>query len=574
MRLATRLFVASSALVAATAAVLAIAADRLLRERLETEVAAGLEHEARLVAALLSPDPSRWPDEARRLGELIGRRVTLVDPTGVVRGDTEFERAALLRLENHAARPEVRDALAQGAGRDRRLSASTNERQLYVAVRSGPPGLAAVRVSASLAAVDAEVRTIQRAILSIGVVALLAAAALAWFASRALARSLVELGAAARDIAAGRPPAFPESRIPEVADHILALRAMHHELATRIAELRREREETGALVDALADGILGADARGRIVSCNAAARRLLGYEEGSALPPLSELFHEKHARDLVREIVSGGHVEQRELELAGRSAVATGHQLPDGSVLIVLRDVTALRRLEAVRRDFVANVSHELKTPLTSIAGYAETLASEVSDPQARGFAETIVTNARRMERLVEDLLDLARIESGGWQPNRTIVELEAAAGEAWSSFAQQAAQAGVRFELALAPDARRVPVDPEALRQILTNLFDNALRHTTAGGRIRLESELSREGVTLSVADTGSGIPSEHLPRIFERFYRADAGRSRALGGTGLGLAIVKHFVESHGGRVWAESELGAGTVIRMTLPAGGPPP
>ncbi|MGH7644123.1 MAG: sensor histidine kinase, partial [Gemmatimonadales bacterium] len=290
--------------------------------------------------------------------------------------------------------------------------------------------------------------------------------------------------------------------------------------------------------------------------------------EDAPLPPLGELFHDKRARDLLLDVVGGAEVEERELALDGRTLLVTGRTLPDGGTLLVLHDVTALRRLETVRRDFVANASHELKTPLTSIAGYAETLASDADAPDARRFAQTILANARRMQHLLDGLLDLSRIESAGWHPERRVVELDAAARDAWAPFAERAADAGVGFELAVAPPAHALPVDPDALRQILTNLYDNALRHTPGGGRIRVMGDVVHDSVVVAVHDTGAGIASQHLPRIFERFYRVDASRAREGGGTGLGLAIVKHLVEGHGGRVEAESQLGQGTTIRMSFP------
>jgi signal transduction histidine kinase/HAMP domain-containing protein len=573
VRLATRLFVGSGLIILATVVTLVAAAGNHLRRGLELETAEELERDARLVAALLVADSAAWPEEARRLGALIDRRITLVDVEGRVRGDTEFDRASLARLENHGSRPEIAAAAAHGVGRDRRVSASTNAPQLYVAVRGGPATLAAVRVSAPLDAVAAHVGALQRAVVGAGVFALVAAAALAWLASVVVARPLVRLGDAARDIAAGRPPAFPESRIPEVARHIMALRSMHEELGSRFTQLQHERQETHAVLDAMTDGVIVADRRGDVTACNAAGRRLLAFRDGAPLPPVGELFHEKRARDLLRRLVAGADVEQEELEVEGRTLLATGRTLPDGGTLLVLRDVTALRRLEHVRRDFVANVSHELKTPLTSIVGYAETLSAESAGRvQTQRFADTILGNARRMQQLVDDLLDLSRIESGGWEPATDIVELEPVVGDAWAPFTERAAAAGVAFEVAVAPDAHAVPVDRDALRQVLTNLFDNALRHTPASGRIRVVADLVQDSVRLSVADTGSGIPAEHLPRIFERFYRVDPGRSREQGGTGLGLSIVKHLVEAHGGRVEAESTLGRGTTIRMTFPPNPP--
>jgi len=221
-----------------------------------------------------------------------------------------------------------------------------------------------------------------------------------------------------------------------------------------------------------------------------------------------------------------------------------------------------------MRRDFVANVSHELKTPLTSIAGYAETLATEASPgTQIERFARPILSNARRMHRLVDDLLDLSRIESGRWQPDPEQVDVRGLAGDAWTAFADRARERRIQFTAAPG-DVRHVTADSDALRQVLTNLLDNALRHTPPDGRITVAVESAPGGVIVSVADTGPGIPPEHLPRIFERFYRADPGRSREEGGTGLGLAIVKHLVEAHGGRVEAHSTLGKGTTIRMFFP------
>ncbi len=569
MTLAGRVYVGTGLLLAVTVGGLIVAADQVLRRNLESEIALGLEHEAHIVAALLPADSSAWPDAARMLGRLSGHRVTLIDPKGRVRGDTEFDRAALTRLENHADRPEVRAAIATGVGRDQRLSASTNENRMYLAVRGGPRGLAVVRLSTTLVAVDRTVGAVQRGVLFAGLTALSVAALLALILSRAVARNVVRLGDAARAIAAGGSPVFPESRIPEIAAHAQALHDMHEQLLQRFTELQREREETHTLIESMADGLLATDAAGNVATVNTAARRLLVRRPAEPLPPVTELFHEKRARELVRAALGGREFDQQELDLEGRALLVTSRSLPNGGTLLMFRDVTALRRLEAVRRDFVANVSHELKTPLTSIAGYAETLATEEPDKErARKFADTILSNAQRMQRLVDDLLDLSRIESGGWQPVQRVVDVAALAQEAWTPFSDRARARDMRFTVEIAPDAAAVAADPDALRQILTNLFDNALRHTPSGGEIAVRAAAAPDGVTIAVADTGSGIAPQHLPRIFERFYRADAGRSRAQGGTGLGLAIVKHLMEAHGGRVTAESTLGRGTTIQLHFP------
>src|SRR6266581_6137009 len=307
MKLVTRLFASIGLLVAAAVAGSIIAADVLLRRHLEQEIATELEREARLVAAFAPVDSSRWPEFAALAGTRLGRRVTLIDADGHVRGDTEFDRASLARLENHRNRPEVRAALdsARGVGMNERLSASTNERQMYVAIRDGPPGLAVVRVSTTLALVDAQVHAVQRAVAIAGLAMLLAAWVVAGLLARALARPLLRVAEAARDIAAGRPADFPDVRVPELAHQVDALRAMHHELERRFEDLKREREESRTLLEALSDGVLAADKRGGVISTNAAARRLLGYGDTEALPPLGELFHDRAHRALMREVLTG-----------------------------------------------------------------------------------------------------------------------------------------------------------------------------------------------------------------------------------------------------------------------------
>jgi len=319
----------------------------------------------------------------------------------------------------------------------------------------------------------------------------------------------------------------------------------------------------------MVEGVIAADGRGRIVTANPAARRLLGYRASGPLPDLAELFRVKAAREVVDAALRGEPVQDRQLDMGERVFLVNARPLPTGGAVLVLHDLTELRRLEAVRRDFVANVSHELKTPLTSISGYAETLLGDATDAETtHRFLGTILSNARRMQRLVDDLLDLSRIESGRWQPTLSEVDVAAVARESWAALAARAAAHGVELALDIGSGAERVAADPDALRQVLTNLMENSLRYTPAGGRVICMTKRVEDGVAVGIHDDGLGIPREHLPRIFERFYRADASRSREEGGTGLGLAIVKHLVEAHGGRVSAESERGSGTTVTCVFP------
>jgi signal transduction histidine kinase len=319
--------------------------------------------------------------------------------------------------------------------------------------------------------------------------------------------------------------------------------------------------------------VVAVDGRQRVVRVNAMARRLLRLRD--AVPfPADHLPRERMLREALAEALAGRATEEAvELRHDDRVLMLTARPLAGGGAVLAFYDLTPLRRLETVRRDFVANVSHELRTPLTVIGGFAETLADDDLPPaQRRQFAATIEANALRMQRIVDDLLDLSRIESGGWRPVPSRVDVAQAAEEAAAAARDAAATKGVALRVTPAADARLIFADPTAVRQVLSNLTENAVRHTAAGEVTVFTRRAPQGGVWLGVRDTGSGIGPEHLPRIFERFYRADPGRSREAGGTGLGLAIVKHLAEAHGGEVRAESRLGVGTTIEVRFPEAGP--
>jgi signal transduction histidine kinase len=563
---AKRLVLGTVLILIVAVAVLLWGSERSLRRDLEGDIARSLENEARLIGAALPADSLGWDAAVHRLALQNRHRITLVDRSGGVRADSDFPPGPLPPLKSHAGRPEVRAALDSGVGVATRRSETVGRLLMYVAVPGGP---GAVRVAADLSQVDGVVGRAQRAVAGAALVALLVGAVLALVAARSIARPLTGIAAAARAIASGDAPRFPRSGVPEIEVLVRALREMHQQLGDRFDELRREQAESAALVESMVEGVIAADGRGRIVTANAAARRLLGYGASAPLPGLAELFRLKAAREITDAVLRGQSVEDRQLELDGRVLLVNARPLPAGGAVLVLHDLSDVRRLEAVRRDFVANVSHELKTPLTSISGYAETLLGDATGAEtSRRFLETILGNARRMQRLVDDLLDLSRIESGRWQPTSSEVDVASAAEEVWAALARSADAHEVSLVLDVEPGAGTIEADPDAVRQVLTNLMDNSLRYTPAGGRITCLTRRVEGGVAVSVRDSGTGITREHLPRIFERFYRSDPSRSRAEGGTGLGLAIVKHLVEAHGGRVSAESEWGSGTTITCVFP------
>lgn len=397
---------------------------------------------------------------------------------------------------------------------------------------------------------------------------LLLAALLAWKLANSISRPISELRDGAAKMAAGDlTHRFPLIGPGEVGDLASALRRMTDEFGSRFQALESEDGLMAALIESLSEGVVALDTRARIVRINGSARVLLGVSSATPIP--SDLLpRDRILREAITGALGGVDMAPAETTIDDRTLVITARPLAAGGAVLTLFDLSPLRRIETVRRDFVANASHELKTPLTVIGGFAETLADD--DPpeaQRRQFAAAIRSNAQRMQRLIDDLLDLSRIESGGWQPNPVDLEIATIAEELLLPERIRMLIPGVSTSLAIEPGAERAYVDPTALRQILTNLIENAARHTESGF-IRVFTSSVPEGIWVGVQDSGAGIPAVHLPRIFERFYRADPSRARVAGGTGLGLAIVRHLTEAHGGRVRAESTLGRGTLVAALFP------
>jgi two-component system phosphate regulon sensor histidine kinase PhoR len=401
-------------------------------------------------------------------------------------------------------------------------------------------------------------------------VSVLAAFALAggvavWWAARGVTRPLGRMTDAVRAISAGdRSGRVPADGVGELANLAETLNRMVGELGGRMEEARRERGQLEQILEAMAEGVVLVEADGAVGFANRAARGTLG---GS---PADLRFLGPHGlRELVEEARAADGPAQREVEIGmpARHIVATGLSVGAGrSVLLVLRDVTAARRVEAMRRDFVADASHELKTPAAAIRAGAETVQRAVEEDPAAAvrFAERLHRDAERLSRIVSDLLDLSRLEAE--RPSLEEVPLHLVVAEQVESIRARAAESGVT----VLSDTRPVTVrgSPRDLRLLVGNLLDNALRYTPAGGSVSVDVRSDDGRAVVTVADTGIGISSRDLPRIFERFYRVDRARSRDTGGTGLGLSIVRHVAEQHGGRVEAHSELGRGSTFRLTLP------
>jgi two-component system phosphate regulon sensor histidine kinase PhoR len=578
-RLQLRLAGVLSALVTAVVLVSGILAERGIERRERTRIESSLRERARLVRDQLGALPIR-PEGSVELQALALRtassaaaRVTFIAPDGTVVGESDVPLAELPRIENHAGRPEVAAALAGREGSVARHSATVHRSLLYLALPAEGGGV--VRLAADLSSVQAAVAELRRTLVAAGAVGWAASLGLAFVLSSVALRPLRELADAVGAIASGqlerRAPLDARDEMGRIA---ASINFMAEQLRRQLEDATAEKERIAAVLAGMTEGVLVLDAEGRVLLANPRFRNLFGTHgpvEGRI--PL-EVIRDAEVDEVLRE-VSGAEPVVRDLEGVGprdltlqmHAAVfpARGKRL---GTVIVFHDVTEVRRLESMRRDFVANVSHELKTPLTAIRGYAETLASGGVPPdRTRSFLEVILRHAERLGSLIDDLLQLSRIESRKLELHPVELDVVEAARALLRDLAPRLAERGHRAEV-VDDGAAAARADQRALEQVLMNLLDNAIKYTDPQGRITVSVRASPARVWVAVSDTGIGIPSADLPRVFERFYRVDKARSRELGGTGLGLSIVKHLVQSLGGEVHIESEPGRGTRVSFSLP------
>jgi two-component system phosphate regulon sensor histidine kinase PhoR len=554
--------------------------DEDLSDRLREDLVVRAELAANRAASFepVTADPDHWDHLADELGRLAKARVTLIRKDGTVLGDSDVSPAALRHLENHARRPEVRDALARGSGTSVRYSTTIEQRLLYVAVpftqSDGSRGVA--RIAMPLTEVDAALAHLGRIIALGALLALAVAVVMSSIAAELASRTARSLTEAAQRMASG--DLAMRTRLggqDELAELGRALDGMAHNLSKTLDELRTERDRLSGILTSMLEGVLMLDAEGRVAHVNPALRQMLLLPGDAAGKLLLEVIRHAELKALLDAARRERKPAHGEIELGGlkprRLLVHVGPLEGQGSsVLAVFWDVTEMRRLETVRRDFVANVSHELRTPVTAIRSAAETLATALSkDPEAaQRFVDIIGRNSERLNALVEDLLDLSRIESRELRLSLEPLSVSAVIGHVLSLFEDRAAKRRVRLSQSVPADVPRVRADRRALEQLLTNLVDNAVKYGGEGAEVRVRAERGKGSVRLLVEDTGPGIEERHLPRVFERFYRVDAGRSRELGGTGLGLSIVKHLAEAMGGAVGVESATGKGAKFSVTLP------
>jgi len=573
-------------------AIAALAAGLYLSQALDRFAAESLEARLATAGRLLHDDVRtllrRGADRAT-LGAFVRRaaaptesRVTIMVPDGTVVADSEVLPEDLGRLENHAARREMRAALAGQVGHDLRTSVSIHAPLLYVAlpVRDGEHVVGVVRLALPLSAVTSSYGRVHRVLLAGGLVALVVAFGIGIFVAGRVTRPVVEMQAIARQMSEGQfAVRAPVASADELGALGRALNVMVVRLREQIETLRSERAKATAILDGMVEGVLAVDGHETVLLMNERARAMFGVGAGRGEgKPVLEVVRNADLHEIFREGRTSGDVARRELHLTvpvERTLRVTAVPLLLGGeapgLVMVLDDITELRRLEQVRTEFVANVSHELRTPLTAIQGYLETLLGGALEEHehARRFLEVAFRHTERLGRLLNDLTDLSNIELGKVSLRLAATPLKPVVDSVLEIVAAKARDGGVTLG-ADVPESLVAHADHDRLAQILINLADNAVKYTSAGGGVAIRARaVDGERVELSVSDTGVGIPPADLPRITERFYRVDKARSRELGGTGLGLAIVKHLVMAHGGELAIESDEGRGTTVRFTLPA-----
>ncbi len=523
-----------------------------------------------------------------------GARVTVIDRTGLVLDDSMHDPET---MENHSNRPEIREAFASGSGESVRHSATLGRDLVYRAVRyqppTGPPVV--LRLALPLAQINFALAELRQRLLVASLVILLLGTVFSFAFSRIFSVRVGRLKDFSHRVAQGDFHPLPSERPhDELADLAEAMNETAARLDQTIQSLSGERNRSSAILRSMVEGVGVIDARERLVFSNRAFSEILGLDstaiEGR---PVIEVVRNSDLLSLIRRALRGeeglgtdvtiGIVQPRTFSVtatpvqaletaasSGSSAVVdAAAEKPSGAV-VVLHDVTELRRLERVRQDFVANVSHEFKTPLTAIQGFAETLLSgAISDPKNnRRFIEIIRDHATRLARLTDDLLKLARIEAGKLDLEFYPVGIPELIERCSETTLLKASRKHIALEIDVPPALPDVRGDPALLRDVLQNLLDNAVQYTSAGGHIRVSAAVDTREAIITVADTGIGIPLADQERIFERFYRVDVARSREAGGTGLGLSIARHIVEAHGGRLWVESEVGAGSKFFFSIP------
>lgn len=560
----------------------------LLPDFYHNQVAEGLQARANLIKdqfleKLRVEDFKGMEALCKKLGASSSTRITIILPNGKVAADSEENPAD---MENHSNRPEFKDAFEEGIGTSVRFSHTLDQNMMYLAVPIKEQGkiLAVVRTSVPVVAVNEKLNDLNHKIILSAIIVAICAAIATLIVSRRISQPIKQMKETAQRFALGqlelRVPLLKQGELTELAQ---ALNKMAQQLQDRIQTITQQRNELKAILSSMVEGVVAIDSNGYIVNINEAAANFLNTDIAKAQGcSIEEVIRNTEFQEFIKGILNEEQSGQTDIVLSGREdriVRLDGANLTDSKggksgAVIVISDMTRMRRLEDVRRDFVANVSHELRTPITSIKGFVETLLEgAIQNPQqAERFLQIIAKHSDRLNAIVEDLLSLSSLEEGS-EKRKITFEKTSLKHVLDSVIAMSMIKAEVK-DITIDLDCDEsieVKINTNLLEQAILNLVDNAIKYSEPAGRVQIKAYRTNKTVVISVRDYGCGIPRIHQSRIFERFYVVDKSRSRKLGGTGLGLAIVKHIAEVHGGKVTIESSPGVGSTFFLHLSAEG---
>ncbi|MDD5617704.1 MAG: ATP-binding protein, partial [Candidatus Omnitrophica bacterium] len=544
-----------------------------------------LVNQARLVESQISQQNLQKEDVdylynlARDLGSKINCRITIVNTQGKVLADSQETRQAVLKMDNHAGRPEVKTALGGGVGEKIRYSNTLKIDMLYVAVPIESKGmiLGVVRMAIPLTSVEKTLSDIRKTVLTALLFALCLAFVLGSVLAAASVRSIKKIIRACRKFSAGDfSYRIFEDSDDEIGELAKTLNKMSQDIEDKISEIKLQNQKLGAVFNSMIEGVIVLDKDNRIVSVNSTIESIFSVsKEQSQGKFFLEAIPNNDIYEIINRVLGKAEYISQEISLVWPvrrifqvNACPIFEKDKVNGCLLVIHDITEIRKLESMRRDFVANVSHELRTPLTSIKGFIETLLEGALEDKenSRQFLNIIKEHSERLNSLINDLLELSHIESGEMKLEIEDLKLKEIFDKVLSGFKAKLNKKKIEVENNLSPGLL-VRIDKDKIEQVATNLIDNAVKFNQEKGSIKIYSQDFNNEVKIIVEDSGIGIPPKDLPRIFERFYRVDKARSRELGGTGLGLSIVKHIVELHGGSVGVESTEGLGSKFWFTL-------
>ncbi len=524
--------------------------------------------------------PIDFQASAVRIGNALRLRATIIAPDGKVLGDTDLTGDRLLAAENHANRPEVKDARALGFGISKRFSYTIRKDMLYMAVPFGKEtDRGILRLSVPLHDIEllqAKIRSVA-GVSVIGI--LLFSLGLTVFLSVFISRPLSEMSFIAKAMARGdfsRKVAIHTQ--DEIGDLARALNAMSDDIKGKIESINSEKAKLDLILSSMFEGLIVTDADEKIILMNPSLRKLFFIDSNPDGKKPLEVIRNTAVAEMFERIIKGKqHLATEEIVInTPEEKIFKVNGVPimrnsrlEGAIL-VFHDITELRRLEKIRQDFVANVSHELRTPISSIKGYAETLLEGALEDKdnAKEFISIIYQDSNRLASLINDLLDLSKTESGKLKMSFAALDAVSLIKKAVTVMDNQAKAKSITLRIDIPQSLPKIKADEARFSQVMINLLDNAIKYSSEGGTATITAKVAENVLQVDISDTGIGIPEADLPRIFERFYRVDKARSRELGGTGLGLSIIKHIVSVHGGQVWVSSELGSGSTFSFTIP------